>query len=95
MERKLRIEIIEVVAEAVRQSMSVNTEVWVSGSDLCKQFAQFTPKWLREYGDILPRKRLTVTGLDGKSHSSRWAYPRNEIAQNIRNGLYDDLKVIR
>lgn len=91
----MRYEICEAVNEAVRRALLDAGETWISGTELCKQFAVFTPKWLREYGDILPRKRITVTGIDGKSHSTRWAYRRNEIAMNLSQGLYDDLKVMR
>ena len=94
MERRLQFEIRQTVMEAVREALMPLNEKWVSGEELCKQFSMFTPKWLREYGDILPRKRVTVTGMDGKKRSTRWAYPRNEIATNISLGLYDDLKVM-
>jgi hypothetical protein len=55
----------------------------------------FTPDWLAKYGDILPRKKVTVTHLDGTSRGTRWAYARYEIAQNIAEGVYDDLKLLR
>ena len=89
----------EAIRDAVRQSMAAAMtqmeEVWLTGPDLCKQFGMFTPKWLKNYGDTLPRRRVIVTGMDGKSHSTRWAYPKHEIAANIAAGLYDDVRIFK
>ena len=95
MEAKLRKEIRDDVMAAMKAAMTQMGEEWLTGQDLCKQFGMFTPKWLKNYGDVLPRRRITVTGMDGKSHSTRWAYPKHEIAANIAAGLYDDVKVFR
>ena len=95
MDRTLRREIREDVMEAIRAAVVQMEERYLTGQELCKQFGMFTPKWLKMYGDVLPRKRVTVTGLDGKSHSTRWAYPQHEIAKGIRDGKYDDLKIMR
>lgn len=99
MDRQLRNEVreearaaMEAAAKAVMTQME---ERWISGPELCKQFQMFSPKWLKFYGDILPRRRVTVTGIDGVSHSSHWAYPQHEIAIGIAEGRYDDLRVLR
>jgi hypothetical protein len=54
----------------------------------------FSKDWVEKYGDILPRKRVKVTHLNGETRGTRWAYPQHEIAMNIRKGMYDDMKLL-
>ena len=91
MDKKLR----EEIAKEVRNAMMAMQEQWLTADKLCDQFQMFTPDWLAKYGDILPRKKVTVTHLDGTSRGTRWAYARYEIAQNIAEGVYDNLKLLR
>lgn len=91
MDKKLR----EEIAKEVRNAMMAMQEQWLTADKLCDQFQMFTPDWLAKYGDILPRKKVTVTHMDGTSRGTRWAYARYEIAQNIAEGVYDDLKLLR
>lgn len=92
MDRKLR----EEIAKEVRNAMIALQEQWLTADKLCEQFQMFTPDWLSKYGDVLPRKKVHVTEtISGKKRGSHWAYPRFEIAQNIANGMYDDLKLLR
>lgn len=95
MDRKLREEIVAEVQKSMSTAMLGLQEQWLTADKLCEQFQMFTPDWIAKYGDILPRKKVTVTHLDGTSRGTRWAYPRFEIAQNIANGLYDDMKLLR
>lgn len=90
MDRTLRNEIRDAVQRAVADALVNCEERWISGQELCKQFQMFTPRWLKTYGDALPRRKVTVDG-----HSTRWAYPQHEIATNLRNGVYDNLKLLR
>ena len=95
MDRQLRQEIREDVQKAIASAVAQMQEQWLSGDDLCKQFAMITPKLLKNHGDIFPRKKITMTGTNGVTKSTHWAYPRYEIALNIAHGVYDDLKVMR
>ena len=95
MDRVLRNEIYDLVQRSVNDAMTRNDERWLSGHELCKQFQMFTPRFLKDYGDVLPRKRMNITTQDGKKHSTRYAYAQHAIAQNIANGVYDDLKVFK
>ena len=95
MDRQLRQEIREDVQKAIASSVMQMQEQWLSADDLCKQFAMITPKLLKYHGDIFPRKRITMTGMNGVPKSTHWAYPRFEIAMNIANGLYENLKVMK
>jgi hypothetical protein len=95
MDKKLREEIVAEVQKALQiQTLSLQ-EQWLTGEELCKQFQMFTKDWLQNYGDCLPRKRIRVTHLNGETRGSRWAYPRFKIAQNIVDGVYDDMKLLR
>ena len=95
MDRKLREEIVAEVQKAVTLSMLSLQEQYLTADELCKQFQMFTKDWLEKYGDCLPRKRLKVTHMNGETRGTRWAYPRFKIAQNIVDGVYDDMKLLR
>ena len=95
MDRKLRQEIMTEVQKALAAAALQIEERWLTADELCNQFQMFTKDWLEHYGDILPRKRVKVTHLNGESRGTRWAYPQHQIAANIRNGIYDDLKLLR
>jgi hypothetical protein len=56
----------------------------------------FTKDWLDNFGDILPRKKVRVEcTISGTKRKTRWGYAKLEIAENIRNGVYDDMKLLR
>ena len=95
MDRKLREEIVAEVQKAVTLSMLSLQEQYLTADELCKQFQMFTKDWLEKYGDCLPRKRVRVTHLNGETRGTRFAYPRFKIAQNIVDGVYEDMKLLR
>ena len=95
MDRKLREEIVAEVQKAVTLSMLSLQEQYLTADELCKQFQMFTKDWLEKYGDCLPRKQVRVTHLNGETRGTRFAYPRFKIAQNIVDGVYDDMKLLR
>ena len=95
MDRKLREDIMAEVQKALAAAMLRMEERWLTADELCKQFGMFTKDWVEKYGDVLPRKRVKVTHLNGETRGTRWAYPQHQIAMNIANGLYDDMKLLR
>ena len=95
MDRKLREEIVATVQKATEAAMMAVGERWITADELCKQFQMFSKDWVEKYGDVLPRKRVKVTHLNGETRGTRWAYPQHEIAMNIHNGVYDDMKLLR
>lgn len=96
MDRKLREDILEEVGKAVELALVKAGERWLTADELCKQFQMFTKDWLENYGDILPRKQIRVEcTISGKKRGTRWGYAKLEIAENIRNGVYDDMKLLR
>ena len=96
MDRKLREEILATVQKATEAALVKAGERWITADELCKQFQMFTNDWLENYGDILPRKQIRVEcTISGKKRGTRWGYAKLEIAENIRNGVYDDMKLLR
>ena len=91
MNAKLRSEI----AKEVRAAMTEACEQYITADEVCQQFQMFTPDWVAKYGDILPRKQVKVTHLNGKTRTTRWAYAQHQIAINIADGVYDDMKLLR
>ena len=95
MDRKTREELVAAAERGAYMAMMRANEQYLTAEELCKQFQMFTKDWLEKYGDILPSKKITITLLDGKTRSTRRCYAKLEIAENIRNGVYDDLHLLR
>ena len=96
MDRKLREEITAEVQKAVTAAMMAVGERWITADELCNQFQMFTKDWMEKYADVLPRKKVHIEcTISGEKRGTRWAYPQHEIAMNIRNGVYDDMKLLR
>jgi len=96
MDRKLREEIVAEVQKAVEVAMVKAGERWITADELCKQFQMFTKDWMEKYGDVLPRKKVNLEcTISGEKRGTRWAYPQHQIAMNIANGMYDDMKLLR
>ena len=91
MDAKLRQEIVR----EVRAAMTEASEQYITADEVCQQFQMFTPDWVAKYGDLLPRKKSKVTHLNGKTRTTHWAYARHQIAINIADGVYDDMKLLR
>ena len=81
-----------VVRNTMEEEMEMYSEVWLTGSELCKTFGTFTPSWLRRYGHALPFKQPQVTDERGEVHTSGRLYPRNKIQRMFANGEIEQLK---
>ena len=95
MEKDLRKAIAAEVRAAVIETMARMEERWLTADELCKHFGMLSKEWLKEYGDTLPRQRVTVEHADGTTHRTRWAYPMHAINQMILEGKVKHLKVLR
>jgi hypothetical protein len=95
MDRKLREDLIAATERGAYLAMMRANEQYLTAKELCKQVQMFTEDWLEKYGDILPHKEIKVTTLDGHTRRTRKGYAKLEILENIRNGVYDDLKLLR
>ena len=95
MEKDLRNAIAAEVRAAVLDTMARMEERRLTADELCKHFGMLSKEWLKEYGDTLPRQRVTVEHMDGTTHRTRWAYPMHEINRMILDGRVKHLKVLR
>ena len=82
-----------ILTRCLHELRDENEEVWLSKDEFLKQFQMFNESWLKEYGETLPRTPAIVEDKDGISHSTRMAYPRNQIQAMIRDGRIKQLKV--
>lgn len=87
-----RIAIANVVKQAQMEANELYNERYVTANELCNQIAMFTKNWLDVYGWKLPRERITVTGEDGTSRSTRWGYPLHAIQRMIAEGQLRNIR---
>ena len=72
------------VADSVKQALSVKADQYVTGRELCKQLQMFTPALLKEYGHIMPRAKASIVFNEtGKVHETGWAYNIGQIRKMI------------
>lgn len=94
MDKMLRAEIVAEVRKAMRESLEMYREEWVSGDELCKQVQCFSKSWLRIYGHALPRGQVVVTEDEsGQEHRTGWCYPLNRIKRMVATGEMKGLRV--
>lgn len=95
-DKKLREEMIAAAERGAYKAAILANEQYLTDKELCKQFQMFTKDWLDKFGDLLPRTKIRVKcTISGKERGTRWGYAKLEIAENIRNGVYDDMKLLR
>ena len=78
--------IIATVTKVAMRYYEMYNEKYVTGAELCKQIAMFSPNWLENFGWKLPRERIEVTDDDGKTRVTRWGYPLHHIQRMIAEG---------
>ncbi len=63
-------------------------EKWLSSEELVKQFQCFSPTWMRDHAQELPRTRA--------AYSNRWCYPQHKISRLLAEGKikYMDIEPI-
>ena len=86
LEEKIIATVAKAVAKVAKQYYEMYNERYVTGAELCKQIAMFSPNWLENFGWKLPRERIEVTGDDGKTRVTRWGYPLHHIQRMIAEG---------
>ncbi len=85
LDKLTRLEIADAVSKAIKESMEVYREQWVTEAQLCEDLPMFSHGWLRLHGDRLPRERLEVYDEpSGKVlKGNRWMYPLHRIRRMI------------
>lgn len=82
----VRLQLMKEVREVITEILEQRQEKWVSGDELGKQFAFFSPSWLKHYGKLLPRERVAVAIGDDEEHRTGWCYPIHRIERMIAEG---------
>jgi len=88
-----RRQIITEVRDIMAEVMEESEERWLSGQQLTKQFACFTPSWLKTYGCTLPRTQAVVIDRNGSEHRTGWVYPLHKIQRLMKEGGIKKLSV--
>lgn len=86
LDKETREEIVAAVREAQIEAAEIYDERYITGKELCKQIAMFSPNWLENFGWKLPRERIIVTDEDGETRVTRWGYPLHQIQRMIAEG---------
>lgn len=90
-DKDTRLAIASAVREAQIEVAEIYNEKYVTGAELCRQIAMFSPNWLENFGWKLPRERIEVKCDDGKTRVTRWGYPLHQIQRMISEGRMRDL----
>lgn len=78
-------EMMNIVRTAVRNAMESQEERWLSEKEFLDTFQMFNARWLKSYGVLLPRAKMTVIDKNGMPHFTRYAYPMHKINNMIAN----------
>lgn len=90
----LRVQIIAEVKNAMSEVLESSQEEWLTGDELGRRIQFFTKSWLKTYGQLLPRERVTVDDVEG-THRTGWCYPLHRIQRMIADGKLRKLVFIQ
>ena len=93
MDKILRAEVNATVRQTLLEVLEVANEEWLTKEQLCEQFPMFTPSWVKNYGEKLPRERTRVTCEDGSSTCTRFQYPKHRINRLIAEGYFRNIAI--
>lgn len=77
--------IVGTVTAAVAEALEVANEKWVSKDELCERIACFTPDWMKQHAQELPRTRA--------AYSNRWCYPLHKINRLLSEGKIKNMDI--
>lgn len=94
MDKMLRAEIVAEVRKAMRESLEMYREEWVTDKELMKHVQCLNKTWFRTYGHTLPREQVVVTEDESdQEHRTGWCYPLNRIKRMVATGEMKGLRV--
>lgn len=94
MDKMLRAEIVAEVQKAMRESLEMYREEWVTDKELMKHVQCLNKTWFRTYGHTLPREQVVVTEDESdQEHRTGWCYPLNRIRRMVATGEIKGLRV--
>lgn len=91
MDKLLRAEIVSEVKRSLAEMNEMYEEVWLTKEQLTETFPMFSPSWIKNFGENIPRERATVVSEDGSSMSTRYQYPKHKINRLIAEGYFRNI----
>lgn len=85
-------EVVGEVTRAMAEVMERLEERYVSADELSKTFCFFTRDWLKRFGHMLPRTRVTVRMADGSSRTTGYGYRLHAIERMVADGEFAELE---
>lgn len=95
MDALLRMQVVAEVKKAMNEALEGSREIWLSGDELGKRFGFFTRSWLKTYGSLLPRERVSVDHGGNEVHRTGWCYPLHRIERLVNEGKLRRLVVLQ
>lgn len=86
LDKETRDAIVAAVKKAATDMHEMYDEEWVTGDQLGEVMPFFSKDWLRRYGAMIPRERLSVKDLRGEIHRTCWCYPKKRLLRMLNNG---------
>lgn len=86
-------EITATVNNAVRRALESIEERWICEAEFLDTFQMFNARWMKHNGHLLPRAKVTIIDENGKSHGTRFAYPKHKINNMIENNQITFMKL--
>ena len=94
LDKKTRDELISTVKRVAIEILEGPQENWITADEVSKMLPFFNKDWMKQYGYLLPRKRVEVTDKNGVITRSHWYYSRNRILRMVRENdilRFDDI----
>ena len=84
--------VIAIIEKAITNIMNHYCEKWVTAEVLCEHVGCFTPRWLKDHGQMLGRTRAEWVDKDGVEHKMTYIYPLHKILEMVEDGRIKELK---
>ena len=84
MDKQTKLEIMQVVNDAVRRALEGAEERWLTRDQLIEHFGMLNAEWVRRYGKFLCPASAIVITKDGRTTITREAYPLHKINRMIQ-----------
>ena len=84
--------VLAIIEKAITNIMNRYCEKWVTAEVLCEHVGCFTPRWLKDHGQMLGRTRAEWVDKDGVEHKMTYIYPLQKILEMVEDGRIKELK---
>lgn len=84
--------VLAIIEKVMTKIMKRYCEKWVTAEVLCEHVGCFTPRWLKDHGQMLGRTRAEWVDKDGVEHKMTYIYPLHRILEMVEDGRIKELK---